>query len=80
MYFYPLIDLRLLLLLPPQGFGPDDQNPWRHPRTPLRIERKISLYPQKKFENTARKGLRKVRWGSNKQAKDSGSVLYTTRF
>ena len=32
------------------------------------------------FENTARKGLPKVRWGSNKQAKDSGSVLYTTRF
>ena len=32
------------------------------------------------FENTARKRLPKVRWGSNKQAKDSGSVLYTTRF
>ena len=39
------------------------------------VPEKISI-----FENTARKGLPKVRWGSNKQAKDSGSVLYTTRF
>ena len=64
------------------GIGPDGQNPRRHPTTPPRIERKISLYQKKIsiFENTARKGLPKVRWGSNKQAKDSGSVLYTTRF
>ena len=39
------------------------------------VPEKVSI-----FENTARKGLPKVRWGSNKQAKDSGSVLYTTRF
>ena len=39
------------------------------------VPEKISI-----FENTARKGLPKVCWGSNKQAKDSGSVLYTTRF
>ena len=39
------------------------------------VPEKISI-----FENTARKGLPKVRWGSNKQAKDSGSVLYTKRF
>ena len=39
------------------------------------VPEKISI-----FENTARKGLPKVRWGSNKQAKDSGSLLYTTRF
>ena len=70
-----------LAYLPQQGFGPDGQNPRRHPRTPayragnFTVPEKISI-----FENTARKGLPKVRWGSTKQAKDSGSVLYTTRF
>ena len=39
------------------------------------VPEKISI-----FENTAHKELPKVRWESNKQAKDSGSVLYTTRF
>ena len=39
------------------------------------VPEKISI-----FENTACKGLPKVRWGSNKQAKDSESVLYTTKF
>ena len=39
------------------------------------VPEKISI-----SENTVRKGLPKVRWGSNKQAKDSGSVLYPTGF
>ena len=31
-----------LILLPPQGFGPDGQNPSRHPRGPRVLGRKIS--------------------------------------
>ena len=56
--------------LPPQGFGPDPA----YKEENFAVPEKISI-----FENTARKGLPKVRWGSNKQAKDSGSVFYTTR-
>ena len=69
-------------LLPPQGFGPDGQNPRRGTLESLAYREKNYDVPEKIsiFENTARKGLPKVRWGSNKQAKDSGSVLYSTRF
>ena len=34
-------------LLPPQGFGPDGQNPRRHPRGPRVLGRKISQYEKK---------------------------------
>ena len=46
----------------------------------MRIERKISLYQKKIsiFENTARKGLQKACWGSNKHAKDPGSRVSAT--
>ena len=36
-----------LILLPPQGFGPDGQNPRRHPRGPRVLGRKISQYQKK---------------------------------
>ena len=56
-----------ITLLPQKGFGPDGQNPRRHPRTPAYREENFAV-PEISwfFENTARKGLPKVRWGSNK--------------
>ena len=48
-----------ILLLPPQGFGPDGQNPRRHPRGPRVLGRKISQYQKKSrfFKNRVRKVL-----------------------
>ena len=44
------VSVSLLLLLPPQGFGPDGQNPRRHPRGPRVLGRKMSP-KQKKGKN-----------------------------
>ena len=48
-------------LLPPQGFGPDGQNPRTHSRGPRLLGTKISLQQKKSrfFKNRARKGLPK---------------------
>ena len=72
------MDTNLLLLLPPQGFGPDGQNPRRHPRGPRVLGRKISQYQKKSrfFKNRARKVLPKLRWGSKKHSKESGSGVF----
>ena len=55
----------LFILLPPQGFGPDGQNPRRHPRGPCVLGRKISQYQKKSrfFKNRARKVLPKSSQG-----------------
>ena len=51
--------------LPPQGFGPDGQNPRRHPRGPRVLGTKISPWQKKSrfFKNRARKGLPKSTQG-----------------
>ena len=57
--------LPAVISLPPQAFGPDGQNPRRHPRGPRVLGRKISQY-QKKFrffKNRARKVLPKSSQG-----------------
>ena len=62
-----------LALLPPQGFGPDGQNPRRHPRGPRESGRKISQYQKKSrfFKNRARKVLPKSSQGiAEKFARD----------
>ena len=59
--------------LSPQGFGPDGQNPRRHPRVPRVLGRKISLYKKKSrfFKNRARKVLPKSSQGiAEKFARD----------
>ena len=52
-------------LLPPQGFGPDGQNPRRLPRGARVLGRKISQYQKKSrfFKNRARKVLPKSSQG-----------------
>ena len=52
-------------LLPPQGFGPDGQNPRRHPRGPRVLGRKILQYQRKSrfFKNRASKVLPKSSQG-----------------
>ena len=59
-----------LWLLPPQGFGPDGQNPRRHPRGPRVLGRKISQYQKKSrfFKNRARKVLPKSSQGLPKSS------------
>ena len=48
-------------LFPPQGLGPDGQNPRRHPRGPRELGRKLSLKQKKSwfFKNRACKVLPK---------------------
>ena len=52
-------------LLPPQGFGPDGQNPRRHPRGPRVLGRKTLQYQRKSrfFKNRASKVLPKSSQG-----------------
>ena len=75
---YFRIKTLLSRLIAPQGFGPDSQNPRRHPRGPRVLGRKISQDQKKSrfFKNRARKVLPKLRWGSKKHSKESGSGVF----
>ena len=74
-------------LLPPQDFGPDGQNPSRHPRGPrvsireenFTVPEKISIFSRTglaRYCRNVRKGLSKLRWGSKKHSKESGSGVF----
>ena len=63
--FLHFVLLWVLLLLPPQGFGPDGQNPRRHPRGSRVLGGKFHSTRKKSrfFKNRARKGLPKSSQG-----------------
>ena len=76
-------------LLPPQGFGPDGQNPRRHSRGPPVLGRKL-YYSRKNLDfsrtglvkdcRIVSKGLPKLCCGSKKRSKESGRGVFATRF
>ena len=70
----------LKLFLPPQGFGPNGQNPRRHPRGPriyireknFAIAEKISRTGLARYCRKVRKGLPNPRWGSKNTRRSLG--------
>lgn len=82
-----------LRLLPPQGFGRDGQNPRRHTRIPrvqgieFRCVEKKSRFWRKWFAKDCPKSSQRIAESSlgvnedlNKQAKNAGNGVFTTRF